>query len=246
MKITTFNSSPRGRKSNTNKLVEAFLAGAKTAGAEVESILLVKKKIKHCMGCLHCWVVDPGRCIIKDDMAELIEKAVQSDIMVMATPLYADNVSGIMKNFMDRMLPMLDPRFEIDEKGVGRHVKRYEKLPNIVALSNCGLPEPEQFQVLRLLFRRLTRNMQSELTGEIYRASGPLLEFDHPMINPLNEEYLKNVRLAGEEIVATGKISGDTQKNLDRQLVPTEMFLKGANKNWERLMAEAREKRKKD
>lgn len=244
MKITAFNSSPRGKNSNTNKLVEAFLAGAKAAGAEVENVFLAKKKIKQCLGCFHCWVVEPGRCVIKDDMAELLDKIIKSDIEVMATPLYVDNVSGIMKCFMDRLIPLVDPRFEVDERGVGVHIKRHEKLPKVVVISNAGLPEPEHFQVLRLLFRRVARNMQSEVVGEIYRASGPLLEFDHPMVNQMNADYLKNVRRAGEEVATGGRISEETSKKLDQQLVPTEMYLKGANKNWERLMAEAVEKKK--
>jgi multimeric flavodoxin WrbA len=96
MKITVFNGSPRGKRGTTNVLVEAFLSGASAAGAETENIFLVKKEIKHCLGCVACWVKTPGKCVQKDDMEGLIEKFMGSDISVFATPIHIDNVSALL------------------------------------------------------------------------------------------------------------------------------------------------------
>lgn len=232
MKITAFNGSPRGEKSNTNKLVEAFLEGAAAAGAETQNILLAKHKIKHCLGCFHCWIKDPGTCIIKDDMKELLDLFIASDVVALCSPVYVDAVSGITKTFMDRLIPSVDPCFEFDEAGVGVHKKRQEKLPKFVTISNAGLPEPEQFQVVSLHVRRAARNLQTEVIGEILRGCGPLLEFDHPTVNPLNDSYREFVVKAGREVVETGRISDATAAQLNRQLIPSDMYIINANKYW--------------
>ena len=127
MKITAFNGSPRGKKGNTHIMVEEFLNGAKEAGADVENIFLVEKEINHCLGCFNCWVKTPGKCVIKDDIEELLPKFIHSDIVIFATPVYVDNVTGIMKNFMDRLIPLVDPHFEKDEGGECRHLKKFKK-----------------------------------------------------------------------------------------------------------------------
>jgi multimeric flavodoxin WrbA len=51
MKVTVFNGSPRGRDSNTHRIVEPLLEGAREAGAEAEEVFLVERDIKHCRGC---------------------------------------------------------------------------------------------------------------------------------------------------------------------------------------------------
>jgi multimeric flavodoxin WrbA len=170
----------------------------------------------------------------KDDMAALSEKYLASDIVVMATPLYVDNVSGMTKVFMDRLMVVCDPHFELDKNGETRHVKTAWKLPKIAVISTCGFPEQAQFQTLQLLFRRMARNMQGELVAEIYRGQGNLLTIPHDMITPIVEAYKKTVEKAGRELVEEGKISEATAAELDKPLVPREMYIEGANRHWDK------------
>lgn len=236
MKITVFNSSPRAEHGNTHVMVSAFLEGAKAAGAETENIFLAKKKIHYCLGCFTCWIKTPGRCGIQDDMAELLPKVTASDIVVFATPLYVDNVSGLMKNFMDRMIPVADPHFSKDPGGECRHPSRFAKTPKIAVISNCGFPEMSHFQVLKLLFRRMARNMHSEVIAEIYCPGGAILSEKSFWLGLRITQYKKLVRQAGEEVVRSGRISDELAKKLEEKIVSDEQYIKGADDYWEKAL----------
>lgn len=237
MKITVFNGSPRAEMGNTHIMTEEFSKGAQEAGAEVDFVFLVKKEIKHCNGCFTCWIKTPGKCAIKDDMEELLKKITSSDIMVLASPVYVDNVTGIMKNFMDRTIPLVLPFFEKDEKGEYLHPKRFEKNPKIAVISNSGLPEQSHFQVLRLLFRRVARNMNSEVIAEIYRGAGELLRKPPLILQPVINKYKQLLRRAGREAVESMKLSEGTMAELEEPLIPAEMYIKGANLHWKKMLA---------
>jgi multimeric flavodoxin WrbA len=237
MKVTIFNGSPRGKKGNTQVMVKEFSKGVGQAGAEVENIFLVKKKIRPCRGCFTCWIKTPGICIFKDDMAELIKKFGESDIVVFATPVYVDNVTGIMKNFMDRLIAGLDPHFEKDEGGECVHISRSEKQAKLVIISNCGFPEQSHFQVLELLFKRVARNMRSEVIGEIYRSGGGILK-DAPVIfKPIIREYKKLLQTAGMEIVEKQRLSEETRLKLERPLLSDEQYIAASNERFDAFLA---------
>jgi putative NADPH-quinone reductase len=239
LKITAFNGSPKGKKSATHIMVEEFLAGASQAGAEVENILLAKRKIKHCLGCFSCWTKHLGKCVIKDDMADLLVKLKNSDIVVFATPLYIDNVSGILKVFMDRSIPLGTPYFEKDEQGEYRHGDRegysasFERVPKLVIISNAGFPEQSHFQVLSLLMKRVARNLHSEVIAEIYRGQGPFLLAPVKELLPVIEKYKTLLRQAGHELVTDLRLTGDTKKALNEPLVPHDMYIYHVTKYWD-------------
>ena len=236
MKITVFNGSPHAEKGNTNVMVEAFLEGAREAGAETENIFLARKKIHHCTGCYACWIKTPGQCAIQDDMTELLSKICASDMVIFATPLYVDNVTGIMKQFMDRMIPVADPYFEKDAGGECRH-KTTSKVPKILVISNCGFPEQSHFQVLKLLFRRIARNMSTELIAEIYRGGGAILsEKSFWLWLPLRH-YKALLQKAGGEVVTNGKISAGLQGDLEKPLVPEAQYIKKAEAHFKKELA---------
>jgi multimeric flavodoxin WrbA len=241
MRIVVFNGSPRMEKGNTHVMVEEFLKGAKEAGAEVENVFLFKKKVRYCLGCFDCWLKTPGKCVQKDDMEGLLSLFVDADLIVFATPLYVDNVTGIMKTFMDRIIPLTQPYFEKDPHGEYRHRKRYEKSPRIAVISNCGFAEQSHFQVLSLLFKRIARNMHSEVIAEIYRGGGELLKLDIPMLIPLVENYKEILKKAGREVAMEGKLSENTKAELEEPIVPYDVYMDGANKYWDKLLSVAAE-----
>jgi multimeric flavodoxin WrbA len=236
MKITVFNGSPRGKKGTTNVMVEEFLAGASEAGAEVENIFIVEKDVNYCLGCVTCWVKTPGKCVQEDDMEELIGKFMGSDISVLATPLHIDNLSGIMKNFVDRLFPIRMPYFELDSNGETRHVSRYEYYPKLMMISSCGYPEQSQFQVIRLWLKRFSRNFNMKVVGEIYRSWGWLLKAEDEQIKPKIAAYKILLKKAGREVVENLKLSEETTAQLEEPILPKEMHLEISNKRWDQAI----------
>jgi len=236
MKITIFNGSPKGTKGNTQVMVEAFAGGAKSAGDEVETVFLADKKFSGCLGCFSCWLKTPGKCILDDDMPEILEKLKSSDLIIFATPLYVDNVSGLMKNFMDRFMPLADPHIETDENGEARHVA-HSNPPKIGVISNCGFPEQSHFQVLELLFRRLARNMASELVFEIYRGGGAILKDSPLMLKPVVWNYKRLLTQAGREVVVSGRLSEQLKAKLEKPLIPAAQYIAAANKIFDAELA---------
>jgi multimeric flavodoxin WrbA len=243
LKVTAFNGSPQAEKGNTHVMVEAFLEGAGRAGAETENIFLAHKKIHFCMGCFSCWLKTPSKCAIRDDMDELLPKMQNSDLTIFATPLYVDNVTGLMKNFMDRLIPTADPYFEKDAGGECRHLIDKTKVPKLAVISNCGFPEQSHFQVLKLLFRRIARNMSSELVAEIYRGGGTILT-DKSFWSWFPVRRYKNLlRKAGEEVVKLGKITGELQKELEKPLISEEQYIKGAENYFKKVLPKIENKK---
>jgi len=67
----------------------------------VEKIFLRDKRINYCTGCGDCQS-NGGTCVQKDDMAEVLDKMIKSDVIVMATPVYFFTMNGQIKTLIDR------------------------------------------------------------------------------------------------------------------------------------------------
>ena len=92
--------SPR-KGGNTETLLDVTLAELERLGVKTEKVLLSEYEIRPCTECRYC--VGKGRCCIDDDMSKvLIPKLVSVDIVVIASPVYFNNVSSYVKVFMDR------------------------------------------------------------------------------------------------------------------------------------------------
>lgn len=96
---------------NCETLTDAFLAGAKETGNEVEKICLYDKNIGFCKGCLVCQ--ETQRCVIRDDADWIAQKMKDADVLAFATPIYYYEMSGQMKTMLDRANPLFpsDYRF---------------------------------------------------------------------------------------------------------------------------------------
>lgn len=103
MKIMAINGSPR-RAENTARLLHKALEGAASLGAETEYIDLYPLKYKGCLSCFYCKRKDKehGVCIVKDDLAPVLERAKQADALLFGSPIYFMNLTSGMQTFLER------------------------------------------------------------------------------------------------------------------------------------------------
>lgn len=229
MKVLAINGSPKGQLGNTEVLLSPFLKGCIEAGAEVETVYIKDMEIKHCIGCFTCWTKTPGKCVHKDDMGQMLNKISEADIMVYATPLYYYTVTGLMKDFMDRMLPLCNK--EIIKVGeTYQHPKRVErKIPQKhVLISNCGFPGQYNFSGLLETFKVMTKG---NLAGAILCGQGGILSSVNKsdMLKEMYEEFFSAIKNAGKEIVQLGCIASETQAIIDKNVIDPEIYVKNAN-----------------
>jgi len=113
MKRVIVISTSLRKGSNSDMLADQFVKGAKAAGHEVEKISLVGKNIQFCKGCLGCQKL--GRCVINDDVNDIMAKVLQADVICWATPIYYYEMSGQMKTLIDRMNAMYEQDYHFRE-----------------------------------------------------------------------------------------------------------------------------------
>ena len=99
-KVLILSGSPR-IGGNSDILCDEFMKGAIESGNDVEKINVSKKKIDYCKACYYCQK-SGGECIIKADMAEIIKKMIDSDVLVLASPVYFYSIDAQLKALIDR------------------------------------------------------------------------------------------------------------------------------------------------
>lgn len=103
--IVILNGSPR-KNGNTSALVQAFTEGAQSAGHTVTEFFLDKMDIHGCKGCFGGHSSRECPCVQRDDMAQIYPAVKDSNVVVLATPLYYWNMSGQLRTAVDRLFAL--------------------------------------------------------------------------------------------------------------------------------------------
>ena len=99
-KVLLLSASPR-KGGNSDILCDEFMRGAVEAGNKAEKLFLREKNINYCTGCGTCSFLGKP-CPQKDDMAKILDKLIEADVIVMATPVYFYTMDAQMKTLIDR------------------------------------------------------------------------------------------------------------------------------------------------
>jgi len=100
--ILFIHGSPR--RGETFRVVQLFVDELKRFFEfKEEHLYLVDEKLEYCRGCLSCIQFGEEKCPIKDNLAKIYNQMLNADAIVFTSPVHALQVSGLFKNFVDRI-----------------------------------------------------------------------------------------------------------------------------------------------
>ena len=237
-KVLGIQAAPRGKKGATEMVYSSLISGMKDEGVKVDTIYLAEKKINQCRGCYHCWKSDDGfgDCVFKDkdEMHGILKMIPEYDLMVFATPLYVDGVSGLLKNFIDRMIPLNHPYIFLKD-GHSRHPSRFSKLPNLVLTSVCGFYEIDNFDPLVHHIKAMGENMHIPLIAAVLRPTS-MVALNSDLHAVEAEKIRESISLAGMEIVKGGKVPRKLTKLIQRPILPKGHYYSSTKTWWKNWM----------
>ena len=146
-----------GFPAESSSKLQALLLEAEAA-PEVEYISLAKTEIRHCQGCFSCWLITPGECVIQDAGNDIARKYINSDAVILLTPVTFGGYSSVLKKALDRMIPNICGLFT-QYQGETHHVRRYSRYPALVILGVQDIVDQEAADIFHELAYRNSLNL---------------------------------------------------------------------------------------
>lgn len=101
MKVIAFNGSPR-IKGNTSILIKQVFEELNKQDIDTELINITLSQLAGCKACGQCY--GKGRCVIENDaLNHYLEKMIEADGIILASPVYFSNVTPELKALIDRV-----------------------------------------------------------------------------------------------------------------------------------------------
>ncbi len=224
MKILVFNGSPKKEKSDTMHITRAFLAGMNEfVPQEVQTVEVADRSIAFCRGCFAC-KYNGGHCRIDDDMREILEQMLASDLLLFSFPLYCYGMPAMLKNLIDRTLP-LSSMAMAEENGRYVHVgqRDYSHLKYLM-ICGCGFPNSRRnFEPVIQQFALLFPQRHTILTV----PESPM--FNAPEAVAVTGPRLELIRRAGRQYAETGGIDGALLAEIGAPMIPEELYAQIVN-----------------
>jgi putative NADPH-quinone reductase/putative sterol carrier protein len=211
MKVLLVRANPR-KTGFTQRLIDRFLQGLRETPAEITDVDLAERSILPCLGCYHCWLITPGRCVYADDMAALLEEILAADVIVCATPLYYYSMSASLKTFFERTFPLTREGLTRSGQGRSRNNTRYPERwrgKRLITILTGALKDLESFRPANETFQLIADGMAIEIGGQITRPESYLL--DYPLSKPKTLKRIETAFLqAGREAGTAGRLAAET------------------------------------
>lgn len=217
LRVLAINTCPKKEKGDIARLLDPYLEGIKTAGAEVELYYARDLTIFPCCGNLNCTVRTPGNCMAYDDMRWLRQKIGLADVLVLASPLYfngtigPDGATASLRSLLGRLVPGHQLSTEVQYEHAIHTTKEAVNLRKTVFVSGCGFWEVEDLYPVLTHIKALCYNTFPDFAGNITGTHGVLLGGALEGRAP-RAEVVKKAKEAGRQLV------------LDRRSTPAELI----------------------
>ena len=224
MKILVLNGSPKKEKSDTLHITKAFLDGMNEVSAQdVHIIHTIEKHIEYCTGCFTC-KRSGGTCIHNDDMREILDEILESDLLVFSFPLYCYGMPAPLKALLDRTMPLSS----LAMQKVG---DRYEHVGqadfshlHYLMICGCGFPNSKHnFEPAVAEFKLCFPNNHTIITV----PESPM--FNVPQAAEVTVPRLKLVKQAGKQYAQTGGIAPELLAEISSPMIPEDTYAAIAN-----------------
>ena len=219
MKILVLNGSPKKENSDTLRITRTFLDGMEDAvPQEIELIHVIDKHIEYCRGCFAC-MRNSGSRVLDDDMEEILEKILGSELLLFSFPLYCYGMPAPLKALVDRTLPLSSMAM----RKVGdryEHVGREDfSSLHCLMICGCGFPNSRRnFEPAAAQFRLLFRGDSTIITV----PECPM--FSAPDAAVVTGPRLALVRQAGKQYAEKGSIDEALLQEICSPMIPEEQY----------------------
>lgn len=219
MKILLFNGSPKKEKSDTMHITRTFLDGMKEyAPQEICTIDVIDKHIEFCRGCFTC-KRNGGTCVFDDDMKEILEKILASDLLLFNFPLYGYGMPAALKNLLDRTMPLSSMTMEkVGERYEHVGQADFSRLRYLM-ICGCGFPNSKHnFEPAVAQFKLMFPNDHTILTV----PESPMC--NAPEADIVTKPRLELVKKAGRQYAETGSIESSLLAEIGSPMIPEETY----------------------
>jgi len=115
------------------KVMDAVAGELDSRGWEARILAPRDMDLRPCKGCFGCWTIRPGRCLQNDDGDLLCRRIMDSELLLIVSPVTFGGYSSSAKMALDRLICLISPFFKI-VRGEVHHRPRYESVPAMAAL----------------------------------------------------------------------------------------------------------------
>ena len=219
MRILVLNGSPKREQSDTMHITQAFLEGMNEAARQdIHFIHVIDKHIEYCTGCFSC-MRNGGTCVHDDDMRDILEDILASDLLIWSFPLYCYGMPAPLKALLDRTLPLssmamqkVGDRYEHVGQADFSHL-RY------LMICGCGFPNSRQnFEPAVMQFKLSFPSGHTIITV----PESPM--FNASEATDVTVHRLTLIKQAGRQYAEKGEIEDSLLAEITSPMIPDDQY----------------------